>query len=199
MAEPKPYRKDMGHLRWDEVFVRQERRADLTAKWIDALDLRPGSRVLDVGSGPGFVSLALAERVGSQGTVYALDRSADALAYLERLQAERGVGQIRRFVADAATFDLPGQAVDAALVTMVLHHTDDPAAILANVHRLLVPGGRAMVAEFHPDGPCEHGPPREERLSEVQVRQWCEAAGFVILECCRQTPEHYSLSIRRPA
>ena len=88
-----PYRKDLGHLSWEQVFARQAQRADLIDAWIDALGLAAGDRVLDVGAGPGFVSLALAERVGPRGTVYALDRSADALAHLARLQAARGIGR----------------------------------------------------------------------------------------------------------
>jgi SAM-dependent methyltransferase len=97
----KPFKKNLGHLSWDEVFARQAMRAGLIQDWMDALHLKSGDRVLEIGAGPGFVSLALADRVGSTGLVYALDRSADALSYLERLQTERGISQIERIVADA--------------------------------------------------------------------------------------------------
>ena len=76
--------------------------------------------------------------------------------------------------------------VDAALISMVLHHADDPAGILGNVAHLLGPGGPAVVAEFHPDGPCDQGPPREHRLTPHQVKAWCEAAGFLTLSEQRQ-------------
>jgi ubiquinone/menaquinone biosynthesis C-methylase UbiE len=191
------YRKDMSHVTWDEVFARQERRADLIAAWLDALQIRPGARVLDIGSGPGYVSLLLADRVGPEGLVYAVDRSADALAYLERLQRERHVPQIRRLVADAAALDPAAMHPDAALVSVVLHHTDDPPGILASVARLLRAGALAVVAEFHPEGPCEVGPPREERLAPDQVRIWAEAAGFEVVSYTRQTPEHYMWLVRR--
>jgi 16S rRNA C967 or C1407 C5-methylase (RsmB/RsmF family) len=85
------YRKDLSHITWDEVFARQVRRAGLVEEWMGALQLQPGSRVLDIGAGPGYVSLVLADRVGPDGLVYAVDRSAEALAYLKRLQNERGV------------------------------------------------------------------------------------------------------------
>jgi ubiquinone/menaquinone biosynthesis C-methylase UbiE len=192
-----PYRKDMSHLSWDEVFARQVRRAGLIEAWLDALQLQPGARVLDIGAGPGYVSLVLADRVGPEGLIYAVDRSADALAYLERLQRERGVPQIRRVVGDALTLDPGALHPDAALVTMVLHHTDDPPGILANVARLLPAGALAVVAEFHPEGPCEVGPPREGRLSPDQLRAWSEAAGFEILTYTRQTPEHYMWVVQR--
>ena len=192
-----PYRKDMSHISLDEVFARQVRRAGLIAEWLDALQLQPGDRVLDFGAGPGYVSLVLAERVGPEGVVYAVDRSADALAYLERLQRERGVPQIHRVVADVLKLDPGALHPDAALVTMVLHHTDDPPSVLANVARLLPAGALAVVAEFHPEGPCEVGPPWKERLSPDRVRAWCEDAGFEVLTYARQTPEFYMWLVRR--
>jgi trans-aconitate methyltransferase len=129
-----PYRKDLSHLTWDEVFARQVRRAALVEDWMDALRLQPGARVLDIGAGPGYVSLVLADRVGPEGLVYAVDRSADALA---------------------------------------------------------------VVAEFHPEGPCEVGPPQAERVPPEQVRAWCEDAGFEVLTYRRQTPEHYMWIVQR--
>jgi ubiquinone/menaquinone biosynthesis C-methylase UbiE len=191
------YRKDLSHITWDEVFARQVRRAGLVEDWIGALQLQPGARVLDIGAGPGYVSLVLADRVGPDGLVYAVDRSADALAYLERLQHERGVAQIQRVVADITTLDPGTLHPDSALVTMVLHHTDDPPGILSNVARLLPPGALAVVAEFHPEGPCEQGPPQTERISPEQVRAWCEDAGLQVLTYRRQTPEHYMWIVQR--
>ena len=91
----KPFQKDLSHLSWDQVYERQAMRADLVSDWIEGLRLKSGDRVLEIGAGPGYVSFVLAERVGHRGTVYALDRSAEALAYLERLQTERGIGQIQ--------------------------------------------------------------------------------------------------------
>jgi ubiquinone/menaquinone biosynthesis C-methylase UbiE len=193
----KSYQKDLSHTKWDEVFSRQVRRADLVEDWMAALQLQPGARVLDIGAGPGYVSLVLADRVGPDGLVYAVDRSADALAYLGRVQHERGVAQIQRIVADAATLPPGALTPESALVTMVLHHTDDPPGLLANVARLLPAGALAVVAEFHPEGPCEVGPPRAERLSPEQVRAWFEAAGLEALTYRRQTPEHYMWIVRK--
>jgi ubiquinone/menaquinone biosynthesis C-methylase UbiE len=191
------FRKDLSHLTWDEVYARQVRRSGLVEEWMDALCLEPGGCVLEVGSGPGYVSLRLAERVGHAGVVYAVDRSAEALAYLERLQNERGVRQIRRLTADAAVLDMTEVHADAALVSMVLHHADDPSGILRNLHRLLPVHALVVVAEFHPAGPCEEGAPRASRLAPEQVRAWCEDADFSVLHCKRQSPEHYFVVARR--
>jgi ubiquinone/menaquinone biosynthesis C-methylase UbiE len=192
-----PYRKDLSQTTWDEVFARQVRRAGLVEEWMIALQVQLGSRVLDVGAGPGYVSLVLANRVGLDGLVYAVERSADALTYLEHLQDERGVPQIQRVVSDATTLPPGSLTPDSALVTMVLHHTDDPPGLLNNVARLLPSGALAVVAEVHPEGPCEHGPPQTDRLSPEKVRAWCEDAGFEVLTYRRQTPEHYMWIVQR--
>lgn len=194
-----PFKKDLSHSTWDEVYARQVQRADLVPAWIEALGLKRGDRVLDVGCGPGFVSLGLAEPVGPDGLVYAIDRSREALAHLERLQKERKISQIQRIVADVGTFDSGELQVDSALISMVLHHADDPSGVLCNVQRLLPARARAVVAEFHPQGPCEQGAPREFRLAPEQVQAWCEAAGFKVLDYRRQSPEHYMFVLERAA
>jgi len=191
------YRKDLSHLTWDEVFARQMLRANLVEDWMNALHLQPGAHVLDIGAGPGYVSLELADRVGPDGLVYAVDRSADALAYLARLQHERGISQIRRIVADATTLDSEELRPTSALVTMVLHHANNPMDILNNLGRLLPKGAPVVVAEFHPEGPCQVGPPKAERFSPEQVRAWCEAAGFAVLAYRRQTQEHFMFTLQR--
>jgi len=192
-----PFRKDMTGAAWVEVYERQRKRAHLMAEWMDAIGLAPGHSVLEVGPGPGFVTLALADRVGPHGCVYAVDPSAEALRHLESLQEGRGLPQIRRIVADAAELEPADLSARSALVTMVLHHAEDPAAILARLASLLPPGGLAVIGEFHPAGPGEQGPPPEHRIDPEQISAWCEAAGLAVLEYRRQTPEHYMVLARR--
>jgi len=196
-AMEKAFRKDLSHLSWDEVYARQASRAALIPDWLNALRLRPGDRVLEIGAGPGFVSFALADRVGPTGIVYALDRSAEALAKLERRQKDRGIRQIQRIAADAATLQADDVQAGSALITMVLHHADHPAEILRNVIRFVPPGAPVVIGEFHPDGPCSGGPPREHRLAPAEVQEWCKKAGLAVVGYQRQSPEHYLVVAQR--
>ncbi len=191
------FRKDLKNVSWQRVYERQALRAELIDGWVAALRLKPGDRVLEIGAGPGYVSFALAERVGPSGLVYAVDRSAEALAYLESLRSERGVAQIRTVVADAAKLAAGDLNPGSALITMVLHHTDDPAGILRNVARLVPPGAPVVIGEFDPEGPCEVGPPRASRLQRDKLQAWCKAAELAILRLEQQTPEHYLVVAER--
>ncbi len=195
----KPFRKDLNNVSWEQVYARQALRAELVPGWLDALRLKPGDHVLEIGAGPGYVSFALAERVGPHGLVYALDRSAAALEYLERLKAKRGIVHIRTMAVDAATWDGAGCRADSVLVTMVLHHTDDPAGILANVARLVPLGAPVVIGEFDPEGPCEVGPPRQSRLAAEKLLTWCASAGLAVQRHSNQTPEHYLVVTERRA
>lgn len=193
----KPFQKDLGHLSWDEVYDRQTLRAPLVNDWLEGLHIKSGDRVLEIGAGPGYVSFVLAERVGRTGVVYALDRSIDALAYLERLQTGRGAEQIRRIAADAATIDPASVQVNSALITMVLHHADNPTGILHNVARCIPPSAPVVIGEYHPEGPCSGGPPREHRLAPEKIQGWCQQAGLAVVGYRRQSPEHYVLFAQR--
>ena len=168
-----------------------------SSRGLNALNLKPGDRVLEIGAGPGFVSFALADRVGPTGVVYALDQSAEALAHLERRQKERGMEHIQRIAADAATLQPDGVQAASALITMVLHHADDPAEILRNVVRFVPFGAPVAIGEFHPDGPCSQGPPQNHRLAPEKVQEWCKKAGLAVVGYQRQSPEHYLVVAQR--
>jgi SAM-dependent methyltransferase len=189
------FRKDLSHSTWDEVYARQVQRAELVPAWIEALGLNTGDRVLDVGSGPGYVSLGLAERIGPGGMVYAVDRSRDALAHLERLQKERNIQQIQRMAADVGTLENGDLHPDSALISMVLHHADDPAGVLRNVHRLLparargrgrIPSAGAVragrAARISPSAGAGAGLVRSGRLYRAGVSAAEPRALYV---CCR--------------
>ena len=193
------FRKDLSHLSWEEVFARQQRRAALIPTWLDGLHLQVGDHVLDLGAGPGYVSLQLAERVGPTGLVYAVDRSAEALAYLQKLMQQHAVVNIRPIVADVLSLRLDDDQVSAALLAMMLHHTDQPAALLNKLATLLPEGGWAVIAEFHPNGPGLEGPPRVYRLLPQQIEAWCQEAGLHVVRYQQQSAEHYMLLVHKPS
>jgi arsenite methyltransferase len=109
----------------------------------DALGVREGERVLDVGCGPGFFCAELLDEVGPGGWVTGLDSSPQMLALAERRCA--GHENVSFVVADASELTVEDQSVDAALCVQVLEYVADFSTALSELHRALRPGGRAVV------------------------------------------------------
>jgi ubiquinone/menaquinone biosynthesis C-methylase UbiE len=125
------------------------RRRRLWAAFIDDLAVTPGDRVLDVGCGTGRLTLAIAERVGPDGSVDGVDAArqmvarASGKARRRRLPATFQVALAQRLPFADATFD-------AVACTLALHHVaaDERQTAVHEMYRVLRPGGRLLVAEF---------------------------------------------------
>lgn len=106
-------------------------------------DLRAGERVLDVACGTGIITRAAAEQVGQTGTVTAIDVAPDML---EVAKATPAAGApIDWHQADAASLPLPDASYDVALCQMGLMFVEDRTGALAELHRVLTPGGRVVI------------------------------------------------------
>ena len=188
-----PYSRDMHDADWQEVWERQRGREADSRAWLDLLDLQPGSCFLDVGSGPGFVSLLAAERVGPEGRVYAMDRSPDALQFLRERLAERPADNVEPLAGAGDAIPLPGGSASHALVANMLHHNDAPEAILGEVLRVLAPGGAVLIVEHDPAGSEASGAPLAERLPATRVQDWLAAAGYDGWQACDPGEGRYGL------
>ena len=107
-----------------------------------------GQTVIDLGAGPGYAALDLAEIVGSRGRVIAVERSRRFLDALESMARGRGLANITTVAADAV--DAPfGEAVaDASWCRWVLSFVREPKAVVAHLARALKPGGVAVFQEY---------------------------------------------------
>ena len=108
-----------------------------------ALGASPGERVLDAGCGPGFYCLELLEDVGPSGAVVGVDGSAAMLGLAARRCA--GYDNVEFHEADVVSLPVEDAAFDAALTVQVQEYVPDVAASLAELARVLRPGGRAVV------------------------------------------------------
>jgi ubiquinone/menaquinone biosynthesis C-methylase UbiE len=122
----------------------------VTARMLDLAQLSPGARLLDVGAGTGEPALSAAEHVGPAGAVLATDISANILAFAEREARARGLSEaaFRTQVMDGEDLDLADASFDGALSRLGLIYFPDRVRGLAEMRRVLVPGGRAVVASF---------------------------------------------------
>lgn len=108
--------------------------------------LRPGMRVLDVGSGPGDVAFIAAQLVGPTGTVLGVDASSDVVEFARGRAAERRLSTVR--FEQATIEDIAADGFDAVIGRLILMHLPDPVSTLRRLAGLVRPGGLVAFCEF---------------------------------------------------
>jgi ubiquinone/menaquinone biosynthesis C-methylase UbiE len=138
------YGWDLAAEHYEGAWERQLRPAQ--DRLLEVAALRPGERVLDVACGTGLVSFPAAAAVGVSGAVLGTDLSERMVEIAATVAAARGVEHARFLRMDAETLDLPDGSFDVALCALGLMYVPDPDRALAEMVRVLVPGGRAVAA-----------------------------------------------------
>lgn len=138
---------------------------------LDRLDVRPGMRVLDVGAGPGRLSIPAAQRVGPQGEVVALDMQAGMLHKLETKAIAAGITNIRTLQQAVGERPLEHNAFDRAWLVLVLGEIPNRAEALQELFRALKFGGILSITEMLPDPHYQ---------TKATVRRLAQEAGFEI-------------------
>ena len=152
---------------------------------VGALQLAPTARVADVGAGTGYFAVRLARAV-PQGTVYAVDLSADMVKYLGERARREGLANLRAVQGAPASPDLP-QPVDLVLLVDVYHHVDARIDYFAALRKSLAPGGRVAIIDFRPESP--RGP--RHKIAARQVREEMRRAGYVEAASHDFLPDQY--------
>jgi len=117
---------------------------------LDAAELGADTRVLELACGPGGVGLAAADSVGAGGEVVMSDVASEMTEIAAQRAEARGLTNVRTAVVDMEDIDFSDASFDAVLCREGLMLVPDPAAAVREVHRVLVPGGRAVFAVWGP-------------------------------------------------
>lgn len=110
-------------------------------------ELHPGERVLDLGSGGGIDVLLSARRVGPDGFAYGVDMTDEMLALAEANKAKAGITNVEFRKGTIEDIPLPDAAVDVVISNCVINLSVDKPAVLAEMFRVLVPGGRIGISD----------------------------------------------------
>jgi ubiquinone/menaquinone biosynthesis C-methylase UbiE len=143
------------------------------AQILDRIGIRPGERVLELGPGPGAFTIKAARRTEPDGALVAVDIQPQMIAAVERKVQEADLTNVETHVASACELPLEDESVDRAFLVTVLPEIPDRQRALAELCRVLKPGGVLSITEefLDPDYP----------LARTTIR-WAEKAGFELAE-----------------
>jgi arsenite methyltransferase len=114
---------------------------------IAVAELRDGETVLDLGSGGGIDVILSAKRVGPMGVAYGLDMTDEMLALARKNAAEAGVRNVHFLKGVIEEIPLPADSVDVVISNCVINLSVDKPAVLAEIARVLKPGGRIGISD----------------------------------------------------
>jgi SAM-dependent methyltransferase len=165
---------------------------------LDCADSRLG--LVEFGCGYGQFTIPAARL--AEGPVFALDIEPEMVATAGRKVREEGLSnvsvELRDFVEHGT--GRPDSSVDYAMLFNILH-VENPAGLLEEARRILVPGGKVGIIHWRSDIATPRGPSLEIRPKPEECRAWGEAAGLTFvrherLSCCSY---HYGLVLERPS
>lgn len=132
---------------------------------------RPGERFVDLCCGTGDLALLLAAALRPGGEVVGLDAAAAPLALARQRANAQPWLPVRWLQGDALATGLPAHAADGVSMAYGLRNLADPAAGLAELHRLLRPGGRAVVLDFNRPDPADPRAPRIQAFQRAYLQR----------------------------
>ena len=162
---------------WLERAEREEEEAP--SKAIEALDLKPGMVIADIGAGSGYYSSRMAKKVGPAGRVYATDIQPGMIAILERRIKAENLANVTPVLGAMDDPSLPPQSIDLAIMVDVYHELQQPQLFLQRLKAAFKPGGRLVLLEFRKEDP--QVPILEvHKMSVAEVKQELEAEGYAL-------------------
>jgi arsenite methyltransferase len=148
---------------------------------IEALHISPGARVADLGAGGGYFTFPLAEAVGPEGNVYAVDTEDESLRFIEKDAAQRGgiPRQVALILATPNNPHLPTSGVDLIFTCNTYHHLSERLSYMQALAGFLRPNGRIAIIDFKEGSWL--GSLFGHATSKDTVRQEMKTAGYRLI------------------
>ena len=116
---------------------------------LDAIQLKPGMAVADVGSGTGLYLGSLSQSVGDEGKVYAVDISPKFVMHLKDRAKVEKLANVEAVLCSDRDVNLKGNSIDRAFICDVYHHFEYPESSLKSIYRAMRAGGKLILVDFH--------------------------------------------------
>ena len=167
---------------------------------VRTLELKKGMAVADIGAGTGAFTRLIAERVGPEGKVYAVDISPAFLEHIAKEAERLGHAHVKTVQGTQQSTRLAVGSIDLAFLCDVYHHLENPTATLASIRRALKPKGVLVVVDFdRVKGKSSAFVLEHVRADQSTFAAEIKAAGFVPLDTPRPPPlqDNFLLRFRK--
>ncbi|MBC8525549.1 MAG: class I SAM-dependent methyltransferase [Candidatus Cloacimonetes bacterium] len=115
---------------------------------IEAIALKPGLNIADIGAGGGYFSLRFAEIVGEEGKVYATDTNPEFLEFIKNAAKEKGLDNIIPTLSIEDRLNLPEKSLDFIFIRNVTHHIPNRIKYFRNLKDFLKLDGKIIIIEY---------------------------------------------------
>ena len=172
----------------------REERTDLL---LELLDVEVGDVIADVGAGSGYFTFPLAELVGPEGEVLAVDIQPEMLQIIDRRAARRNVANVRTVLGAVDDPSLPKGQVDLALLVDVYHEMSHPFEMIDGIVESLKPGGMLVLVEYR--GEDRWVPIKVlHKMTAEQVRREMAVHDLQFVDNLDDLPRQHVLRFRKP-
>lgn len=161
--------------------IRHKRdREEATLQMREQLKLKPGMSVCDMGSGNGYHTIPMAEAVGKDGKVYAVEVQPEMIEMLHKRAAEKGITNIVSIIGEMYDPKLPPASCDMILLVDVYHEFSHPEQMLAGMKNALKPDGVIVMVEFRSED--DSVPIKaEHKMTKAQINKELTSNGFKLV------------------
>jgi tRNA A58 N-methylase Trm61 len=190
---------DLNADKFIERFEKEGREIyDHRQKILDAVKIKPGTRVADIGAGTGLFTMLFANIVGQGGKVFAVEITQKFTEYIDKRAKEAGLTQIQTVLCTERSVELPSGSIDLAFLCDVYHHFEYPQSSMESIHRALKADGELVLVEFK----RIPGETPEKLLKHVRAGQEVftaeiEAVGFKKVEEQKFLKQNYFVRFRK--
>ena len=133
---------------WIEQFDFSSSDTSLQKEILDALKLKPGMDIADVGAGSGVHACLFAEKVLPDGKVYAVDIVQEFLEHIKAKCKEKGIKNVQCVMGSDTSCNLTPSSVDVVFTCDTYHHFEYPFKMMASIHKALRPNGQFIIVDF---------------------------------------------------
>ncbi|MFN7995652.1 MAG: class I SAM-dependent methyltransferase [Bryobacteraceae bacterium] len=175
---------DADASQWIERFEHEGRAIyDKRYEVLDALHLKPGMNVADIGAGSGLIARLIAQRIAPGGTVYAVDISKNMIDHITKVAGEQHIGNLKAVLGDPHSPRLEPNSMDVVCIIDSYHHFEFPQDMLREIKRSLRPDGALVLIDFkRVDGVSKDFILKMVRAGEGTFTDEFQNAGFELIE-----------------